>query len=94
MISILICVGYYAYFFYAKNYYKNEISYYKNQPSTPFKVKKLAVLSLVLIVLFTLIVIISSVNMLLILNFIPAIFCLMYLKVLNIRINRLKKKGG
>ncbi len=94
MISIIVCVGFYAYFFYAKNYYKNEILYYKNKPPSSMKFKRLAVFLISLTIVFILISIFLSSNMLLILNFLPAIICLAYLKWLNIRINRVKKKGG
>lgn len=94
MITYCILIGFYAYFFYAKNYYKNEISYYKNEPPNHLRIKRLVAVLVSLAVFFALIIISTSVGVLLMLNVIPAIFCLVYLKALNIRINRIKKKGG
>lgn len=92
MITFIIMVGFYAYFFYAKNFYKNRLNKLKNQPLTSIRIKKLVAI-LIPITLAEGIILLATDSMMLInINIIPMLICLFQLKVLNVRINRTRKK--
>lgn len=88
MITYFIIVGFYAYFFYAKNFYKNRLNELKKQPLTSLRVKKLVAIALIE---GTLLLATDSL-MLININILPALVCLFQLKVLNVRIKRTRKK--
>lgn len=92
MITFFIIVGFYAYFFYAKNFYKNRLNELKEQPLTSLKVKKLvAILISIALIEGTLLLATDSL-MLININILPALVCLFQLKVLNVRIKKIRKK--
>lgn len=92
MITFFIIVGFYAYFFYAHNFYKNRLNELKKQPLTSLRVKKLvAILISIAFIEGTLLLATDSL-MLINFNIFPALICLFKLKVLNARIKRTRKK--
>ena len=92
MITFLIIVGFYAYFFYAKNFYKNRLNELKEQPLTSLRVKKLvATLISIALVEGTLLLATDSL-MLFNINILPPLVRIFLLKVLNVRIKRTRKK--
>lgn len=91
MITYLIIIGFYAYFFYAHNFYKNRLKELKKQPLTSLRVKKLvAILISIAFIEGTLLLATDSL-MLININIFPALVCLFKLKILNVRIKRRKK---
>lgn len=92
MITYFIIVGFYAYFFYAKNFYKNRLNELKNQPLTSIRIKKLVAILIPIALVEGFILLATESNMLININFIPMLICLFQLKVLNDRIKRTRKK--
>lgn len=92
MITFIIIVGFYAYFFYAKNFYKNRLNELKNQPLTSIRIKKLVAILIFIAIFQGLLLLITDPSLVIIVNICPILICLLQLKILNIRIYMLRRK--
>lgn len=92
MITFFIIVGFYAYFFYAKNFYKNRLNELKNQPLTSIRIKKLVAILIFIAIFQGLLLLIIEPSLVIIVNICPILICLLQLKILNIRIYMLRRK--
>lgn len=93
--TILVSSLFYCYYYYAKHYYKQQVEYLLNG-KTPISInfKKWGFFLLGTTIINLFIYIVSSPEVVIILNLIPAIVCLCSLKKETRKIKKILKKGA